>query len=288
MNVSICMITYNQEKYISHAIEGVISQSVNFEMELIIGEDCSTDSTRAICLKYQNKYPSLITLLPSSKNVGMNQNFIRTLHACKGEYIAICEGDDYWTNSSKLKKQIEFLDKQVNFSLCFHRANKIKLGEKIASSFENIESREYVGEELLTTVFIPTASVVFRNYHNEDYSFMINKNIIYPDIFLWLRLVSRGKIFCLSENMSVYRIQENSVTNVVYSKENIEKIINNFKILNFTFNFKYDKIVNSIVSKNYIKISKIGLKKGKVISSKYLILSAIYYIKSIFKKRIIN
>jgi glycosyltransferase involved in cell wall biosynthesis len=284
MKVSICMITYNQEKYISQSIEGVIRQNVNFQIELIIGEDCSTDTTREICLKYQNKYPSLITLLPSNKNVGMNQNFIRTLHACKGQYIAICEGDDYWVNPSKLKKQIEFLDKHQSFSLCFHRANKIKLNKQITSSFENIESRKYLGVELLTKTFIPTASVVFRNDRKEDYSFLANKNIIYPDIFLWLNIASKGEVFCLSENMSVYRIQENSVTNVVYSKENVEKIINNFKILNNTFNYKYDKIVNSIISKNYIKISKIGFKKGDIIYSKYLMLSAIYYIKSIFKK----
>ena len=99
--VSICVITYNQEKYIAQAIDGVLMQQTDFPIELIIGEDCSPDNTRKICLDYKNKYPDKIKLLLPDKNKGSMRNFIDTMQAANGKYIALCEGDDYWTDWQK-------------------------------------------------------------------------------------------------------------------------------------------------------------------------------------------
>ena len=106
--VSVVMTTYNHEPYIAQAIEGVLSQETDFPMELIIGEDCSTDRTREIVLEFQRRYPEMIRVLLSEKNVGMHENFRRTALAARGKYMAFCEGDDWWHRRDKLKIQIPF------------------------------------------------------------------------------------------------------------------------------------------------------------------------------------
>jgi len=112
--VSIICITYNHEPYIAEAIEGVLMQKCSFPIELVIGEDCSTDNTRKICEEYANK-SELIKLLPTETNLGMMPNFIRTLQSCTGKYIAMCEGDDYWTDPLKLQKQVDFLEANAEY-----------------------------------------------------------------------------------------------------------------------------------------------------------------------------
>lgn len=115
--VSVKMITYNHEPYIAQAIEGVIMQETDFPIELIIGEDCSTDRTREIVLDYQKKHPDIIRVITSEKNVGMQKNSFRTNKACRGKYIAICEGDDYWIDPLKLRKQVDFLEANSDYGM---------------------------------------------------------------------------------------------------------------------------------------------------------------------------
>ena len=96
--VSICCITYNHEQFIAQALEGFVMQQTNFDFEIVISDDCSTDTTRAIIEKYKEKYPLLFKDVSPSKNLGTMANFKQTLEACAGKYIALCEGDDYWTD----------------------------------------------------------------------------------------------------------------------------------------------------------------------------------------------
>jgi glycosyltransferase involved in cell wall biosynthesis len=114
------MITYNQDQFVGQAIESVLSQQVDFEYELVIGEDCSTDRTREIVASFGAKFPDRIRLLLPKSNLGMQENFKATLAACSGQYVAILEGDDYWTSPLKLKRQVEFLDAHSDCAMCFH------------------------------------------------------------------------------------------------------------------------------------------------------------------------
>lgn len=107
--VSVHMITYNHAPYISRAIEGVLAQKTDFEFELVIGEDCSTDGTREIALAYQEAHPERVRVITSEKNVGMHANAKRTMDACRGRFIAWCEGDDYWHREDKLQRQVDYL-----------------------------------------------------------------------------------------------------------------------------------------------------------------------------------
>lgn len=106
--VTVAMITYNHESFIAEAIEGVLMQRTDFNYQLLIGEDNSTDRTREIILDYMKCNQDIIHLLPQEKNLGMIPNFIETLKACNGKYIALCEGDDYWIDPDKLQKQVDF------------------------------------------------------------------------------------------------------------------------------------------------------------------------------------
>ena len=115
--VSVKMITYNHEPYIAQAIDGVLMQETDFPIELIIGEDCSTDRTREIVLEYQKKHPDIIRVITSDKNVGMHKNAHRTEKACRGKYIAFCEGDDYWIDPLKLQHHVEFLKKNQDYGM---------------------------------------------------------------------------------------------------------------------------------------------------------------------------
>ena len=108
--VSARMITYNHAPYIARAIEGVLQQKTNFPFELVIGEDCSTDGTREIVFEYQKKYPDIIRVITSDSNVGSKKNGHRTSQACRGKYIAYCEGDDCWHHPGKLQKQVDYME----------------------------------------------------------------------------------------------------------------------------------------------------------------------------------
>lgn len=126
--VSATIITYNHEPYIREAIENVLNQECDFEYELIIAEDCSTDNTREICFEYQKKYPKIIRVLYSESNVGMQKNGVRMLHNIRGQYVAFCDGDDFWIRKDKLQLQMDFLRRTKSCNLCageWFRKNEI-------------------------------------------------------------------------------------------------------------------------------------------------------------------
>jgi len=211
--VSVLMITYNHELYIGQAIEGVLMQRVDFKLELVIGEDCSLDSTRAICERYAEHHPGKIRLLSSERNHGMMPNFLRSLKACNGKYIATCEGDDYWTDPLKLQKQVEFLEANPGFVFSFHDSCILnqKTGEKRNRIGErNIDSTVDL-KSLIIQNNIPTASLVFRN--------IIDSNSL-PDWFSKISKGDYGLCVLLAENgpgkylpgvMSVYRVHDGGV-----------------------------------------------------------------------------
>lgn len=206
VTVSVCMITYNQEQYIKQAIEGVLMQQCDFLIELIIGEDCSTDNTKQICEDYASKYPQ-IKLLSIQSNLGAMPNFIRTLQVCTGKYIAICEGDDYWTDPLKLQKQVEFMEKNYNTAFCFHNAKTHFIDTDIVDDFNKNLSPGYFGTKdlLIKEWFIPTASLLFRtNYLPNHFPEWFYKAYS-GDFALELLLSTKGDFYYIDEKMSVYR-----------------------------------------------------------------------------------
>jgi glycosyltransferase involved in cell wall biosynthesis len=115
--VSICCMAKDLENYISDAVEGFLKQVVNFNYQIVLSDDCSTDNTLAICKRYKDQYPDKITVLSSETRLGLEENFVKTLKACSGKYVAFCDGDDYWTDPLKLQKQIDYLEANAGCSL---------------------------------------------------------------------------------------------------------------------------------------------------------------------------
>ncbi|TDN98219.1 glycosyltransferase family 2 protein [Sunxiuqinia elliptica] len=206
--VSVCMITYNHEPYIKEAIEGVLNQKCSFQIELVIGEDCSTDNTRLICENYSKTNP-IIKLLPSNKNLGIMPNFTRTLEACNGKYIAFCEGDDYWTNPNKLQKQIDFLEAHPEYSLCFHDYYE-KKADRLSKRIINYPDSFNINEYARSLSGIQTLTVVCRNELNPIIPpSYVNK--ITGSYFIFLRLAEIGSFKYIKEAMATYRIHPGGV-----------------------------------------------------------------------------
>lgn len=116
--VSVCIITYNQQEIIGNVLDYILSQEVDFDYEVVVGEDCSKDNTDIVCKEYKKAHPDKINLILNEKNLGLIENFKNTISQCTGKYIAICAGDDFWINPQKLQKQVSFLEKHPDFSMC--------------------------------------------------------------------------------------------------------------------------------------------------------------------------
>jgi len=154
------MISYKHGKFIAQAIESILSQHVDFPIELVIGDDCSSDDTYDICEAYARK-DARVRLLPRDRNLGVMPNFSRTLQACTGEYVAVCEGDDYWTDPLKLHKQVKFLDSHPEYVASTHQATVIVDNVPIRLFKDNVPAT-IVTEDLVGGRLFHTASVMFR------------------------------------------------------------------------------------------------------------------------------
>jgi glycosyltransferase involved in cell wall biosynthesis len=204
--VSIFCLAYNHRDYIVRALEGMLMQKTDFDFEIIIGEDNSTDGTREIVFDYANKYPDKISVITSENNVGMRANAARTREACKGKYIAFCEGDDYWTHPRKLQIQADFLESNPDFSICFH--NAIILWEDKSRPPEYFcpkDQKEISStEDVIRKYFIATASMLVRSEYHLNFPDWF-KEVYNGDWGTQLILSTKGKIKYLEEPMSVYR-----------------------------------------------------------------------------------
>lgn len=260
--VSIDILAYNHEKYIAQAIDGALMQKTFFLTEIVICDDCSTDSTRDIILSYQKKHPENIILRFNDVNVGLRSTYFENKVACRGKYIAICEGDDYWTDQNKLQKQIDFLEANPDYSMCFH--NAVELHEypghlTQSNIFKPLEERDYSGSEILLNWLIPTASVVFRNDISLDFRYI--DDFQFYDIVLFLRLADKGKIRCFDETMCVYRRHPESIT----SKDlNYSLFVKHLIAIDKEFKLKYHKEVKAFIRSEYFKQLKIRYKQRSI------------------------
>ena len=121
--VSVCMTTYNHEAYLRQAVESILAQETSFDVELVLGDDCSADSTAAICREYAAKYPGRVRFVTGQRNVGWRANYRRTFEACRGKYVAYCDGDDWWSDPRKLQMQVDLLESDPSCGMCYTRAS---------------------------------------------------------------------------------------------------------------------------------------------------------------------
>ena len=225
--VSVKMITYNHVPYIAQAIEGVLQQKTNFPVELVIGEDCSTDGTREIVFDYQKKFLQIIRVITSDQNVGTKINGYRTMKACRGKYIAFCEGDDYWHHPEKLQKQVDYMESHPEcgmvFSDCdvYYNDSKrlLKSLNYSNNGFQlptNLTIEQIIGRGGVVRWICTCTVMLRRNLYEQviegDPYLHQSEKFLMGDTQLWAELSSISEVSYIPESLSTYRIHSDSLS----------------------------------------------------------------------------
>lgn len=210
--VSICCVTYNHKDYISECINSFLLQRTDFQVEILIFDDASTDGTQEIIKEFATKHSNIIPFLQNeNQRKKQKLGFYDFLFpAAKGKYIAMCDGDDYWTDPLKLQKQIDFLEKNENYSLVFHKVKALVKSsffeeDEIEGRYQQVYDKSKIAPDDLLEQgnFIHMCSAVFRNM-NLGFPFEFYRSPV-RDFLLFITLAQRGFLYRIDEYMGVYR-----------------------------------------------------------------------------------
>ena len=209
--VSVCMTTYNHERYIAQAIESVLRQQTDFAVEVVVGEDCSTDNTLAICREYEAKYPDRVRVIASERNIGMHANYRRTIEACRGEYVAMCDGDDWFSDPDKLQLQVDIL-RAEGAAMCYTRSERRSDHDSIIypqgalyTTFEDMLRLNTA--ENCTTLALRTK--ILEYYAEVEPQ---TKGWRTDDLPMWLWFAATQKITAIDRVTAVHRVLSTSVS----------------------------------------------------------------------------
>jgi glycosyltransferase involved in cell wall biosynthesis len=257
MKVSVVIITYAHEKFIAEAVNSVLMQKCDFEIELIIANDCSPDKTDDVIQNILESHPqaSWVKYIKHTKNLGMMANFIFAVQECQGKYIALCEGDDYWTDPLKLQKQVDFLEANSDYVMCTHATEEKNEIMNTSAIFPNIKENttKYIEDYILNNL-TATCSLMFKAEYLLPIPEWFEK-IKFGDLGLILILFYRSnkKMIVLKDCMGVYRINSGSIHGSL--KKNNTSLIKAYKMhLDFI-----NTIDNELFLKN--KFEKFVIKK---------------------------
>ncbi len=270
MKVSVCVPTFNHEKYIREMLEGALKQKTDFLFEIVIGDDGSTDTAPAIIQDYTQRFPDLIRAYLHPQNLGPSfpkefagrNNVLFLLKACKGEYVALCEGDDYWTDPYKLQKQVDFLESNPDFAICHHNLSVI-YEDGSPSHFFNQPDQKAIStiEDLLEDRwFVGTASLMYRNFFKTQDFAEWHHRAAAGDWALVIQLAAQGKIGYLNEAMGIYRKHRAGLSNI-HATSNLDFLRNRrqmFADVNEWLDFKYNDVAQKTIEKYDHLIQEIG------------------------------
>jgi glycosyltransferase involved in cell wall biosynthesis len=202
--VSVVILTYNHSRYIARAVESVLDQSRDFAIEVLIGEDCSTDETRQIVLDLQRRHPGVIRVLSSLGNVGVFENYRRLLRASRGEYIAHLDGDDYWL-AGKLATQVAALRNEPGCVAVYSNAITVDRGDHVIGHFNDAGTRRIrIAELLRRGNYLNTSSMVFRASVRH---YLIDGEAPFLDFRGHLRFARDGYLLHIGEPLAAYRVE---------------------------------------------------------------------------------
>ncbi len=218
--VSVVMITFNHESFLESAILGVLQQQVEFELELIISDDCSPDNTRALVERFKSHHENgrFIRYFRHSENIGMQRNSRFALEQCRGKYIALCEGDDYWTDRTKLQKQVDFLEANGVYAGTYHDVQVLfhETGEHGSISGKNSKSVITTADTFVTKCPFHTNSFVFKRAALQLPSWL--DQVVSMDMALYSIVSKHGPIRKVAGTMAVYRKNIGGITETEYVK----------------------------------------------------------------------
>lgn len=250
MKVTVCMINYNQEKFIKEAIESVLIQDCEFDFELLIADDCSSDNSKTIVKTIIKNHPkgNLIRFLEREKNLGMTANFFETLKLCKGDFIAFCDSDDFWRDTNKLQKQIDFLEKNKDYVVSFHDVTLFdENSQKMNWNYiKTAAKRDYTSIELAYGAFLMPVTMCFRNVikniPHEAYK------VINQDVFLISLLGEFGEAKFMNDIIPAgYRLhQKNICGSLTEVNKNYQRIVVFYHLFKY-----YNRIKKNDIAHNY-------------------------------------
>ena len=280
--VSVCITTYNQEKFISQALDSVLMQKTDFDFEVLIGEDDSLDGTREIVKEYARRYSGKIRLfLNDRKNViYINRrptgrwNFINNIKNARGEYIALLDGDDFWIDPCKLQKQVDFLTINPSYSTCIHNVNVVyedlptaphpHFGQQATGPHTYPEPNQTSTlMNLMYGNFIPTPSVIFRSGIFNQFPPWFYRCSMGDWPLHVLNSRFGGPIGYLDEIMAVYRVHDKGIWSSVDAIENLLKSISSGTYIKRVLSAKYRKKLERTIVQWHKKIIKLILKEKK-------------------------
>jgi glycosyltransferase involved in cell wall biosynthesis len=255
MKLSVMLITYNQDQFIGKALESVLAQRVNFDYEIVIGEDCSTDGTRAVIMDFHRRYPGRIVPLLRDQNMGAMRNLEATLSSCQGQYVALIEGDDYWTCDDKLQRQVDFLETHHDSALCCHRVQVLdEMGTGRKGVFPFAIAGSYAIEDLLKENFVMTCTAVMR------------RSLVgpLPDWFSEMKLgdwplfalVARhGKIELMDEVMAAYRVHSGGIWSSRPPISQLCEVTRMLLALDKHLGFQYTRTIRRTLARSYFEMA---------------------------------
>ena len=213
--VSVCVTTYNHAPYLADALDAILSQECDFGVEVILGEDCSSDSTLEICKQYLERYPEKITLIVSTENVGWRENYRRCVEAAKGKYIAFCDGDDYWCDNGRLAEQVALMEQNERVGLCYTLAERRDEKGTLVGHFPKGEGHTTL-DALLYDWCVENCTTLARRDLVLDY-YNVEKPENRPewlteDLPMWLYVAAHSEVVYIPNVTAVHRVFPDSVS----------------------------------------------------------------------------
>ncbi len=261
--VSVWITAYNHESYVAKALDSVLMQVTNFDFEIVVGEDCSTDGTRDVLLEYQQKFSKKIKLLLHERNLGFMQNTVETWNACSGKYVALLDSDDYWQDPNKLQKQVDFLESHPEYSMSYHDSLFIDENENVIKKSQGCYV-DYSEDDLLCgKAYTPTSATMIRNMPLKDIEYF--KDSYQPDTVLAHYAGFYGKAkYQDNIDKSAYRIHNTGMWSSASQMKRLHGSIETKKMIikNLGQDARHVKIVEGYITEAYLNNLFVGLRDG--------------------------
>jgi glycosyltransferase involved in cell wall biosynthesis len=264
------MITFNQERFIGQAIESVLMQITDFDFELVVSDDGSTDRTPEIIRSLQDRFPKMVRSHLRDRNVGLVRNLTETLEACDGEYVALLEGDDYWIAAHKLQAQVDFLDRHPECVACFHNAQVVDDAGAVTEFYNRRDAKPALTlEDVLDSNYIATCSVMYRAHVLATIPPWFH-TLEWGDWPLHIIAAQHGRIGYLEEPMAAYRVHPGGAWSRLSASERLEKLIGFYARIDAALAFEHHPRIGRRLLTLYEKLTaeyeNTG-RRGKVTSA---------------------
>ena len=257
MLVSVCMITYNHAKFVRQAIESILNQDTDFTYELVISDDNSSDDTASIIRSVvkENPHGYRVVFFDQPINLGMSKNFMFALEQCKGDYIAVCEGDDYWIDKYKLQTQLKFLKANNKYSICWTRYKTLESNNNIAKDnvFENVYFKNGVSHDItLMNMFEPYITLLLTSMFKSEILIDLQRFKYFKDNTVYALALGKGFGVVLDCYTAVYRVHNGGIWSSASLIDQLENDYHNFNEIYYTTGGK----INHIKRWRNIKLNK--------------------------------